>query len=345
MTRARRSLVSLDDTPYYHCVNRCVRRAFLWGQDHHSGKDFSHRKQWVIDRLAVLTNIFAIEVCAYAVMTNHYHVVVRIDRNQAAAWPDKEVIERWQQLFSLPALVARFQAEERLSRAERDVVTELISHWRSRLYDLSWFMRCLNEDLARRANAEDGCTGRFWEGRFKSQALLDEAGLLTCMTYVDLNPIRAGMARTPETSTFTSIHQRILELDQIRNTVAKTSQAGGKESRADKPTMALRPFFRSTKLTESSLPFRFSDYLELIDWTGRAIREDKRGHIPDSQPPILARLNIDPNQWFDQMQLNGNRFGRAIGRIDSLRRHAEKCGQRWLRGIRFSTRLFQAESR
>jgi REP element-mobilizing transposase RayT len=112
MTRARSSLVSLDDTPYYHCVSRCVRRAFLWGQDRHSGKDFSHRKQWVIDRLAFLSEIFAIEVCAYAVMANHYHLVVRIDREAADAWSDKQVIERWQQLFSLPVMVARFHMKE-----------------------------------------------------------------------------------------------------------------------------------------------------------------------------------------------------------------------------------------
>jgi REP element-mobilizing transposase RayT len=325
MTRARSTLVSLDDTPYYHCVSRCVRRAFLWGQDKHSGKDFSHRKQWIIDRLGFLSEIFGIEVCAYAVMANHYHVVVRIDRDVAEAWSDKEVMERWQQLFSLPVLVARFHAGKRLSEAERELVKGLIAQWRTRLHDLSWFMRCLNEDLARRANAEDGCTGRFWEGRFKSQALLDEAGLLTCMAYVDLNPIRAGIAKTPEASEFTSIYQRIRE--QARR------------SRAE-PGLRLKPFIRSNKDADAVLPFSLSDYLELVDWTGRAIREDKRGHIPNELPPILVRLNIDPTHWLGQMQLDGNRFGGAVGRIESLRAYAASCGQQWLRGVRLSRSLF-----
>jgi len=67
----------------------------------------------------------------------------------------------------------------------------------------------LNEYISKRANIEDNCTGHFWESRFKSQALLDERALLTCMAYVDLNPIRACMAKTPETSEYTSIQERI----------------------------------------------------------------------------------------------------------------------------------------
>nr|WP_051560147.1 transposase [Marinobacterium jannaschii] len=214
MTRARCEQVSLPATPYYHCIARCVRRAFLCGEDQFSGQSFEHRRQWILDRIAELDAVFAIDICAYAIMSNHYHLVLRVDQSQAECWTNAEVIRRWKLLFTGPVLIQRFLDGGCCSPAELDKVAEIIAEWRSRLSDISWFMRCLNEHIARLANQEDNCTGRFWEGRFKSQALLDEQGLLTCMAYVDLNPIRAVIADCPERSDFTSIQQRIREYRQ-----------------------------------------------------------------------------------------------------------------------------------
>ena len=178
MPKPRSSLVSLDATPYYHCVSRCVRRAFLCGADHQTGQDYEHRRDWIESRLTQLATIFAVDVCAYAVMSNHVHIVLRIHADQALAWSDTEVVERWCQLYHGHPLAQRFLAGN-LDKAGLLKVQEIIATYRQRLADLSWFMRCLNEDIARKANAEDRCTGRFWEGRFKSQSLLDEKALLS----------------------------------------------------------------------------------------------------------------------------------------------------------------------
>ncbi|MEW8184735.1 MAG: hypothetical protein AB2794_06965 [Candidatus Thiodiazotropha endolucinida] len=174
MPKPRKAQVSLETTPYYHCVSRCVRRAFLCGVDTHTGKSYEHRRQWIVDRMKLLGELFAIDICAYAVMSNHYHIILHVDPERAAGWSEQDVIARWERLFSLPVLIQRYRSMETITSAERDAVSELVSKWRHRLHDISWFMRCINEPIARQANQEDGCTGRYWEGRYKSQALLDE---------------------------------------------------------------------------------------------------------------------------------------------------------------------------
>jgi len=308
MTRPRSSLISLEDTSWYHCVSRCVRRAFLCGEDTVSGKNFDHRRGWIAERIKQLAAIFAIDVAAYAVMSNHYHVVIRIDRERVLTWSVDQVLERWTRLFSGPLLVTRYLSPEGrsgMSIVEIERVEELAETYRQRLYDLSWFMRTLNEYIARQANAEDGVRGRFWEGRFKSQALLDEQALLTAMSYVDLNPVRAGIADTPETSDFTSIQERACgvrerpELEPIQMESESEIQLDGKVAlegeilNAERqvrslPQAPLMPFDATGK-TPWAIPFDFGDYLELVDWTGRAIRDDKRGCIAASQPKILER--------------------------------------------------------
>ena len=297
----------------------------VWGLDEYAGKDYSHRKQWVIERLSQLCSIFPIEVCAYAVMSNHYHLVLYVDSDRARTWSREEIIERWTVLFRAPSLVKRWQSGEALE-AERKMAEAVIERWRSRLCDISWFMRCLNEHLARRANIEDRCTGRFWEGRFKSQALLDEAGLLTAMAYVDLNPIRAGIAKTPEDSEFTSIYDRIRFLRDHE----------GEPS----PSIPLRSFSDEGQGRTATIPFRLLDYLALVDWSGRSIRAGKRGFIAADAPPILKRLNIDAEAWEVLMTRRRALFGRAMGKVDAMRLHAASLGQSWIRGVRASERLY-----
>jgi len=337
MTRARKELIALESTPYYHCISRCVRRAFLWGEDSLTGKDYSHRKTWVIERLRELVEVFTIDICAYAVMSNHYHLVLRVDQARSAELSDREVIERWSRLFKLPITVVRQLHGEAQTEAEARLVDDIVAQWRARLTDISWLMRCLNEHLARRANEEDGCRGRFWEGRFKVQALLDEAAVLTCMSYADLNPVRAAMADTPETSDFTSIQQRIRDYAESGEEKADVVGSG--------PNVRLMPLNKAHQDPHPNvLGFTERDYLELIEWAGRAIREDKRGAIPSSAPPLLQRLGLETDRYLAHLSGQGQMEApMVLGRYERIKEMAESLGRRFIKGLGEAKRLYRCD--
>ncbi|WCE31744.1 transposase [Vibrio sp. SCSIO 43137] len=300
MTTARKQLVSADVTPYYHCVSRCVRRSFLCGEDPVTQKSYEHRRDWIEHKIYALSQVYCIDICAYAVMSNHYHLVLHINKENASKLSACEVIARWQQLHKLPFLVQSWLEGKLSSDAEKKAVSTIIESWRKRLWDLSWFMKELNFDIACRANQEDSCKGHFWESRFKSQALLDKQALIAAMTYVDLNPLRAGAAKTPESSEYTSIKARLEALTSDLETAP-----------------CLHPFTGNpVKKMGIGIPFRLMDYIELVDWTARQYQENK-AVLSSSIPPILQRLSINQTIWL-----------KACTRLEHYRSTAVGCACR-----------------
>ena len=323
MPKPREQQISLSDTSYYHVCSRVVRQAFLCGVDNYSGKSYEHRRDWVEQRIHQLADAFSIDICAYAVMHNHLHLVLHVDIEQAASWTNEEVSTRWHKLFKGTLLTQRALNQEPLKPYEAAMVESCIQEYRRRLMDISWFMRSLNEFIARKANAEDKCTGRFWEGRFKSQALLDEAALLSCMSYVDLNPVRAKVASTPELSDFTSIQLRI-----------KAAING------EQPNALIKFVGNEQKEKCKGIRFSLTDYLTLVDNTGRIVRADKRGAIDAKAQSILNRLDISVDNWLKITTEFEQVFKRAVGSSERLseyydnvglsRRHGIANSQRWL---------------
>ena len=364
---ARKEIVRDDEVGIYHCVARCVRRAFLCGEDPVSGRDFGHRKEWIRARLEELAGIFGIEVCGYAVMSNHLHVVVRTRPDVAAGWSKDEVARRWWRLFPRRRDKNGLPAEPRRHELAMLVAEpEAADERRRRLGSLSWFMRCLCEPIARRANKEDECTGRFWEGRFKSQALLDEAAVLACNIYVDLNPVRAAVCETPEQARFTSAHDRIRSRQAKRREARRrgrsgsrqrtrtaserdgwlcpietkslssvgnntTSRSGSRRGTSKTSRPQLPPERRATH--EGFLSMSLDDYLRLMDWTGRQIRSGKRGAIPVHLAPLLERLQVDAGSWTESVRHFGRWFHRAVGRAGHLAEEASRGGKQWLQGL------------
>ena len=331
MTQARSSQISLIDTCYYHLTSRCIRRAYLCGRDEYSNRNYEHRRQWMVDRIRFLTSVFAIDVAAYAVMSNHYHLVVHVNEPEAQGWTNEEVCQRWLQLYANHPLVERWQKGGTTSAAENEAALAIIDEWRGRLCDISWLMRCLNEYIARKANKEDNCQGRFWEGRFKSQALLDEKALLACMAYVELNPIRAKMATSVQDSEYTSAYER----------------AHNKASKQDNPDdlpFKVKPLLGFIGNEHQGQPhgiaFSLLDYFELIEETGKIIREDKRGYIDEKHFPILQQLGFSGDDWLDLAQHFGKKYHRAVGTLAELSRFAAHMEKKWIGGQRQQASIF-----
>ncbi|WP_261817279.1 transposase [Vibrio gallicus] len=321
MTQSRQSQVSLSDTPYYHCISRCVRRAYLCGDDKYTGQSYEHRRAWVVERMHYLSTVFSMDICAYAVMSNHYHIVLHVDEQLNQQLSDEEVCWKWGQLYSLPVLVQRWLRKQTCVGIESETALSIINDWRERLIDISWFMRSLNEFIARKANAEDDCSGRFWEGRFKSQALLDEEALLTCMAYVDLNPIRAGINDSIEASEYTSVYER----------VHGVSHQDEQQSEPPCNKKALFGFVGDTSESEQcGIPYSLLDYIELVDWSGRTIRNDKPGAIVASHPKLLHSLGLDTETWMSLASNFGKDYQGAVGTLDELALFAEHTGRRWI---------------
>ncbi|MEM9074224.1 MAG: transposase [Myxococcota bacterium] len=323
MPRLRSERLNVDSTPYYHLISRCVRRAFLCGKDPETGKDFEYRREWIEARLFELADVFAVDLHAYAVMSNHVHIVLRVDKERAEGWSDEEVVRRYGKLF-------RFKAKELPSLPKREQRIR-IAAWRERLWSLSWLMRCLNESIARRANAEEDCKGRFWEGRFTCQPLLDEAALLTCMAYVDLNPVRAGMSKSLEKSNHTSIARRSRQLESALKSGAPPVPKG------------LTPFADQVPMRSrrTTIPMHYVDYLELLTWTGRSIRS--RGGTLKHAPKLLTELKLNKRAFLAVMKSHGLRTTSVLGSLDLVAEFAESQGKHWVHGQSDARRLYRAD--
>jgi hypothetical protein len=341
---ARGEYLDPHEVQVVHAIQRCVRRAFLCGNDPFSGQSYEHRRHWIRTRLEFLASVFAIDCLTYTVLSNHLHVVLRSRPDIVQTWSDEDVARRWLRLF--PKRKCKDGSPEIPNNAELQMITgdpKRVEELRSRLSDLSWWMRCTAENIARQANREDECTGRFWEGRFRAQLLLDEASLLACVAYVDLNPIRAALAETLETSEFTGAKDRIDDLQERAGGAGNTH--AWERSRRRRKSGWMSPLEIDERLDpvgpdpnptsrrasqKGFLPISLAGYLELLDWTGRQLRATKRGVIPLHLAPILTRLGLDSDDWCHLVGKFGRVFKRVAGTTESLQAEATRRGQQFM---------------
>jgi len=333
-----------------HLVQRCVRRAYLTGQDAVTGKDYGFRREWIRCRMERLASVFGVDILTYAILSNHMHLVVRTRPDVVQAWTNDEVALRWLRVFPGKRFDEQLAEPTTVDVKALAGNMERIAVVRSRLSDPSWFMRALSEPIARLANKQDECTGSFWEGRFKAQTITDEAGLLACSMYVDLNPIRAALVESPEQAVHTSAYDRIAALhgktipSAAAELVAMEPEEKGKIIRTSTqemlrkrkaemkkkrgPSILRDAWLSPLTLDERGKPgpqvsksnIRASDkgflsiklegYLKLLDWTGRQSSGEKAS-IPAELLPILDRLGIAGEMWRDLVWNFKRYFGRS----------------------------------
>lgn len=380
---ARVEVFSPDEVAVVHVINRTVRRCFLMGNDPLTGKNYDHRKSWMENELRHLAAHFGIDLLCYAILSNHFHLVIRSRPDVVALWDDTEVARRWLMLCPKRKRPDKQPAEP--NEAELNAIRndpQRVQQIRWRLSDISWWMRLLCQKIGMRANREDREVGKFWQARYRAVRLLDETALLACAAYVDLNPIRAAMAETIEGSHFTSAQQRALQLREalaasaaeggiVEGSVEGSTSAGSSSDdssnrspfastdrtiRAERPANPsvpkIKPIARSlcpVGLEESGsgigpcrheggdrasdkgfLPLSTAQYLELLDWTARQARDDKRGATPACAAPLFERLGIDAQSWCELTKDFGRLFSTVAGKpkvIDATR--SRRRGRRY----------------
>jgi REP element-mobilizing transposase RayT len=329
----------------------------LCGKDPISGKDYGYRKKWIEELTMELAQYFGIEIISASIMANHIHHVLRSRPDLVKQWTDEEVARRW--LYLYPKRRDKNDKPCEPSQEEIDEITgnrPRLKKLRKRLSHISWFMGRLKETIARRCNQDEDVDGRFWAGRYKCTRLDDESAVLACSVYVDLNPVRAKIVSKPEDARYTAFWHRI----RARQSRLKMKRSRGK-GRASRSTSTLDPdadrwlapiYARSLPRGEhygqrghrasddAGIGITLDQYIELVDWTGRQLRRDRRGAIPADLRPILERLEIDVDQWLETISTFGRWTRRVVGTAANMMRAAQQAGRQWYQGIRRCREIF-----
>ena len=315
MARPRCKQIDLKNGGFVHLGARCVRQAFICGVDLLTGKDFSHRRDWIEQRLLFLASVFSVEIFGYAILDNHYHLLANFMPKEAKQWSAEEVARRWLLLYpkKTPEATEQF-IELTTSNFER---TEELRH---RLSFSPYFMKELNQYIARLANHEDQVKGTFWGGRYFSKALKTEEDLISCLAYVDLNPVRAGMVSDPESpDQQTSLIRRLEELETLQkqesklaapnervakeeaNTTTDDLPAFGEAKTPEISRQPLRPLVRGegsltaqTLRTGTKLPISLEVYRHRVSelarhGAGRVPHKNEHSRDPPPLDPWLER--------------------------------------------------------
>jgi len=341
---ARREIVRQGVPGIFHIWQRCVRRCFLLGTDPLTGKNYNHRRDWIIERLQLLTANFVIDVAFLAILSNHFHLVLRTSPRLVDRMGSWEIARRWLRVYPGKRVLDGNwiePTEEQVKALAED--KEKIAKLRKRLSNISWFVGALSEYVARRANLEDDCDGRYFSGRFRCREVTNDGGLLIVGLYNDLNQTRAGEASTPEDSRHCSVWYRIQARRSLSANISQPSLDGWLAPLTLLPDhLGDVPSDSGRRASDKGLmSLSLEEYVQFLDWAGREVSTDKRGAIPADLAPILERLGLAGEEFLDALEQFPRNFPRMIGPVSALVERAQKFGRRWMHGVSSAARVFQ----
>ncbi len=337
---ARAELFEASEVAVIHVLNRCVRRCFLLGDDPVSGKNFDHRKEWLENRLHRMAASFGIDLLCYSILSNHFHLVLRSRPDVVETWDATEVARRW--CLLCPKRKDSMGQPEEPNDFELNMIRndpKRLKEIRSRLSDISWWMRLLTQPFAAWANKCEGETGRFFQGRFHAIRLCDESAILACAAYVDLNPIRAALAEALEKSDHTSVQRRIESLESTTRVKPDRHLAPLTidELRDSIGPIPSQTYYRASD--KGFLSMSIEDYLKLLDWTARQIIPGKSGYTSEKVPPILDRLGLPKKDWCLLVKDFGRLFYLVAGLPSTIASQRSKRSERRFHSPRALTEI------
>ncbi len=354
---ARVEIFAADEVAVVHVMNRTVRRCFLLGYDPVSGRNYDHRKVWIDEQLVHQARHFGIDLLCQAIMSNHLHLVLRSRPDVVQEWSDEEVARRWLMLCPERRDEDRRPMEPTEFEISRIVNNkEKLASLRSRLSDISWWMRLLCQHIAQRANREDGEVGKFWQARYRAVRLLDEIAILSCAAYVDLNPIRAAMAQTISKSDFTSAQKRSRGLalqsqkdiqpePALPDGLSGTTPAAVRKCHVAAVDLRSAQHLAPVELNERNgqpgpdgnrdgvrcsnkgfLPMSTAQYLSLLEWTTRQQRVTEACRKPKQIRRLFKRLGISAKVWSELVRNFGRLFSIVAGKPAVVDSHRSRSG-------------------
>lgn len=355
MTKARKYIYDENLCAHYHSISRIVQGAFLMGFDEKTGINYDYRLQWIEDRLKELSEIFTIIIGGKSFMSNHFHINLQTRPDLTASLTDREVVQRYFKLHQPKQCKKKILTTEEWKFLEDEAIANetLLKRYRKKIGSLSEFMKALKEPIARRANKESNKKGHFWDSRFKSILLIGSEAVALCQVYIDSNPIRAGIAETPETSKFTSAHTRLQASEAFKKiTELKELEAKGNEIHEDKKKEIenvskltgsadwLAPFYQGENHLRPFFKITEKEYFLLLDNTVRELSPHKKGYMDPSLDPIFDRLKIDREKWLEAIINYDKWFYRIIGKIKTAWAEIKDTTAHWFKGSVKNRHLF-----